>query len=296
MVMSVRSIRINSSEYPENLRTIIDPPEELFVRGTLREKDAVAVAIVGSRNASLYGLRASEDLAYDLASMGITIVSGMARGIDTAAHRGAIKARGRTIAVLGSGHGDIYPSENKKLYDMIAENGAVVTEFDHDAPPHQRNFPRRNRIISGLSIGVVVVEATRVSGSLITARLALEQGRDVFAVPGKINSPTSAGTNDLIRDGACLVQTAEDVIEELGLKALRAQPADEPLIVERPALTEKESAVLRALSDEPVYIDEISERSDVSARELESILLLLEIKKVISVLPGRFYVTAGARV
>src|SRR3989338_625396 len=182
----IRKITIEDAEYPENLKNIYDPPKVLHVNGRLLPQDKMAVALVGSRRASIYGLETCEHLAYELAAAGVTVVSGMARGIDSAAHRGALRAKGRTIAVLGSGHDNIYPPENVKLYAEIARSGAVVTEYENAAPPLPGNFPKLNRIISGLSLGVVVVEAARNSGALITARLALEQGREVLAVPGKI--------------------------------------------------------------------------------------------------------------
>ncbi len=191
--MAIRKIALDDLEYPKNLRNIHRPPKQLYVNGTLLETDEIAVALVGSRRASLYGIETSEKLAYELALRGVTVVSVMARGIDTAAHRGALKARGRTIAVMGSGHGDIYPPENVELYGQIIKSGAVVTEYENDMEPLPYNFPQRNRIISGLSLGVVVVEAAKDSGALITATIAAEQGREVFALPGKISSTTSSG-------------------------------------------------------------------------------------------------------
>src|SRR3989338_9654267 len=208
----IRKITIDDKEYPKNLRNIYDPPKQLYVNGTLLGQDEMAVALVGSRRATQYGLEACEKLAYELAIRGVTIVSGMARGIDSAAHRGALRAKGRTIAVLGSGHNNIYPPENEKLYHEIVRNGAVVTEFENDMPPLPENFPQRNRIISGLSLGVVVVVAARNSGALITANFALEQGRDVFALPGKVDSQTSFGTNGLIKQGAKLVSCVDDIL------------------------------------------------------------------------------------
>ncbi|MCM8760904.1 MAG: DNA-processing protein DprA, partial [Candidatus Omnitrophica bacterium] len=210
--MAARKINIDDPEYPKNLKNIHKPPKELYVNGTLEKRDEIAVAIVGSRRASMYGLEMAEKLAFELALRGVTVVSGMARGIDSAAHKGALKANGRTIAVMGSGHNVIYPPENRRLYDQIITSGAVITEYEDDMPPLPENFPARNRIISGLSLGVVVVEAARNSGALITANFAAEQGREVFAVPGKVSSATSAGTNELIKDGARLVQSVEDII------------------------------------------------------------------------------------
>ncbi len=204
-------------EYPQNLKNILYPPIVLYVKGRLKPQDCNSIAIVGSRLASFYGLSCAEKLAGELANYGLTVVSGMARGIDTASHRGALKQNGRTIAVIGSGFNRIYPPENKGLCEEIAGSGAVISEFPIDTPPEKENFPRRNRIISGLSLGVVVVEAARNSGALITADFALEQGREVFALPGKVDSSTSFGTNELIKQGAKLVSCVDDIIEEFAL-------------------------------------------------------------------------------
>lgn len=214
--MRIKKIAINSKEYPKNLKNIYNPPGELFVSGDILSSDSNAIAIVGTRRATHYGLEQCEKLSYELASRGITIVSGMARGIDSAAHRGAIRAGGRTIAILGSGHNNIYPPENRKLYEQITKNGAVISEFPSDTPPLRTNFPKRNRIISGMSKGVVVVEAPRKSGALITADFALEQGRDVFAMPGNVSSVKNSGTHWLIKEGAKLIENAWDILEELG--------------------------------------------------------------------------------
>lgn len=300
----IRKITMDDAEYPKNLRNIYDPPKQLYVNGTLLAQDEFAVALVGSRRASIYGLEACEKLAYELASRGVTVVSGMARGIDSAAHRGALKARGRTIAVMGSGHNDIYPPENKELYAEIAKTGAVVTEYENDVPPLPENFPKRNRIISGLALGVVVVEAARNSGALITARLALEQGREVFAVPGKISSNTSAGTNELIKDGAKLVQSVDDILEELShldIKPLSSEEkakSDDSIAKMTKAyiynsLTEDERKIYKILSDEPIYIDEISEKSKLKPAVTTKVLLNLELKRLVKELPGKLFVIRG---
>lgn len=210
-----RTLSLLDKDYPANLKYIYDPPSILYIKGNILPEDTIAVAVVGSRRATYYGLKNAENLGFQLAAGGITIISGLARGVDSAAHRGALKARGRTIAVLGSGLNKIYPRENEELVEEIAQNGAVISEFALDTPPLRQNFPRRNRIISGLSLGVVVVEAAKRSGALITANFALEQGREVFALPGKIDSFTSKGTHDLIKQGAKLVESIEDIIEEL---------------------------------------------------------------------------------
>lgn len=201
--------------YPQNLKNIPGKPIVLYVKGELKQEDNFSIAVVGSRRASFYGLSCAQKFAADLSAEGLTIVSGMARGIDTYAHRGALAKKGRTIAVIGSGFNHIYPPENNELAEEIFKNGAVVSEFPMDMRPLAQNFPRRNRIISGLSLGVLVVEAAQNSGALITADFALEQGRDVFALPGKIDSRTSWGANELIKDGAKLVSTAGDIMEEL---------------------------------------------------------------------------------
>ena len=200
--------------YPKNLLNIYDFPPFLYVKGTLREDD-ICIAVVGSRLASTYGRFSTERLCRELALKGVTIVSGLARGIDTAAHKGCLAAKGRTIAVLGCGMDIIYPKENKDLFEKIPLQGAIITEFPFGTPPNGPNFPARNRIISGLSLGVVVVEASYRSGSLITARVALEQGREVFAVPGSIDADGSKGTNKLIKDGAKLIESADDILEEI---------------------------------------------------------------------------------
>jgi len=214
--VNIKRISLKSGEYPENLKNIYKPPSEIYICGSILPQDKNAIAIVGTRRASSYGLEECRKLSYNLALRGITVISGMARGIDTAAHNGALQAGGRTIAVLGSGHNHIYPPENKKLYYEIIENGACVSEFKPDTRPFRTNFPRRNRIISGLAIGVVVVEAPERSGALITANFALEQGREVFAMPGNINSTKSSGTNKLIKEGAKLVEDVQDILDELG--------------------------------------------------------------------------------
>ncbi len=210
-----RTLSFSDKGYPTNLKYIYDPPPTLYVKGNILPEDNIAIAIIGSRRATYYGLKNAENLSFELAAGGITIISGLARGVDSAAHRGALKAGGRTIAVLGSGLNIIYPPENEKLAREILQCGAVISEFPQGTAPLRQNFPRRNRIISGLSLGVVVVEAAKRSGALITANLALEQGREVFALPGKIDSFTSRGTHDLIKQGAKLVESAEDIIEEL---------------------------------------------------------------------------------
>jgi len=297
----IRKITIDDAEYPKNLRNIYNPPKQLYVNGTLLEQDEMAVALVGSRRATMYGLQMAEKLAFDLAVAGVTVVSGMAVGIDTAAHRGALRARGRTIAVLGSGHGNIYPPQNEKLYEEIAKTGAVVTEYEHDTEPFPFNFPARNRIISGLSLGVVVAEAARNSGALITADFAAEQGRTVFAVPGRISSSTSGGANELIKDGARLVQSVDDIMEELRLVEMKTVPAEKKAVytekIEKKtrayiynSLTDDERMVYKALSDEPMHIDDLYKKTGLGPAKASKVLLNLELKKVIRELPGKQFV------
>lgn len=297
----IQKITIDDPEYPKNLKHIHKPPKALYMNGELLAADEMAVALVGSRRPSFYGLEICEKLAYDLALRGVTIISGMARGIDSAAHRGALRAKGRTIAVLGSGHGRIYPPENTKLYEEIAKGGAVISEFENDIGPLPYNFPQRNRIISGLSIGVVVVEAAKNSGALITSDYALEQGREVFAVPGKVSSQTSAGTNGLIKDGAKLVQTAEDILEELEnfkitpVPVKEPRPADETKLQKTKAyvynsLTENERKVYKALSDAPMHIDDILEQSCLDIAKGSKALLGLELKKLVRQLAGKQFI------
>ncbi|MCM8790944.1 MAG: DNA-processing protein DprA [Candidatus Omnitrophica bacterium] len=302
--MAARKINIDDPEYPKNLKNIHKPPKELYVNGTLEKRDEIAVAIVGSRRASMYGLEMAEKLAFELALRGVTVVSGMARGIDSAAHKGALKANGRTIAVMGSGHNVIYPPENRRLYDQIITSGAVITEYEDDMPPLPENFPARNRIISGLSLGVVVVEAARNSGALITANFAAEQGREVFAVPGKVSSATSAGTNELIKDGARLVQSVEDIIEELKIREMEPISSEDRKKIDSKiekmtrayiynSLTKDERTLYKILSEEPLHIDEITFRSGFDTAKVSKLLLGLQLKKLIREIPGKQFVRKG---
>ena len=214
----VEVITIDEDQYPKNLKHIYNPPRVLYVKGKLIPEDYYSIGIVGSRKASFYGQQNAERLGSELAQKGFTVISGMARGIDTYAHKGALKAKGRTIAVLGSGINVVYPPENKTLMDEISRNGAVISEFPIDTRPNRQNFPMRNRIISGLSMGVLVIEAARKSGALITASFALEQGREVFSLPGRVDMSTSRGTLGLIKEGAKLVESVDDILEELHSK------------------------------------------------------------------------------
>jgi len=291
---NVKIITILDKDYPENLKQIYDPPSVLYIRGEIVSYDRNSISIVGSRRASFYGLSSADRLSFELASLGITIVSGLARGIDTQAHKAAIRAGGRTIAVLGSGLLHIYPPENKELIEEIAKKGAVVSEFSLDTPPLGRNFPRRNRIISGFSLGTIVVEAAVNSGALITADLALQQGREVFAVPGAMDSNTSLGTNNLIKDGAKLVMGVEDILEEikdrLELYSVVEQQKQENNKVNKQdfILCDKEiNRVYDFLSERPKHIDEIIEATRLDFSSLSRILLALQLKRLIKELPGK---------
>lgn len=293
--MNVRMVLYKSPEYPELLANIADPPPILFVRGELLPQDKAAVAIVGSRAASQQGLAVTRRLARELACAGITVVSGMARGIDSEAHRGALAVGGRTIAVLGCGPNVIYPPENRELFSRIIEQGAVVSEYSLDVGPDAVHFPSRNRIISGLCLGVTVVEAAPQSGSLITARLALEQGREVFAVPGHVDSMRSRGTNRLIRQGARLVETAEDILEELApmMEAwIRPHPeSPKEKIQEKEGLSAEEEKLLSMLEEEEeAHIDTLILKSGFPPSKTGSLLLQLELKGKIRQLPGKRFV------
>jgi DNA processing protein len=283
-------------DYPRLLREIPDPPPFLYVSGRL-DSSALKIAVVGSRNATGYGLTTTKNLCAGLASLGITIVSGMARGIDTAAHEGALVGGGKTIAVLGSGLERVYPAENEKLFHRISENGAVVSEFALLTEPEGHNFPLRNRIISGMSLGTVVVEATKKSGSLITARLAAEQNREVFAVPGSIQSFKSTGTHTLIKQGAKLVEHAQDIVEELTPffepnkhpETSLPDETDENLA----SLTTDESQVYEALEPYPIHIDKLVRKISMEPGKLSSILLKLELNGMIQQLPGTFFILSN---
>jgi len=282
----VKIITFSDSDYPSLLRHIHDPPPVLYVRGKVHG-DSLNIAIVGSRNPTSYGRTVTERLSGDLAQRGFTVVSGMARGIDAAAHIGALATEGKTVAVLGSGMGTIYPAENKSLFYRIAESGAVISEFPFLTPPEAHNFPVRNRIISGLSLGTVIVEATHRSGSLITARLAAEQGREVFAVPGSITSFKSMGTHRLIKQGAKLVEHVEDILEELNLD----QPIPSIDTKEKPAipLTPEEKKILNELSPYPIHIDKLVRNLSLSAAQVSSLLLQLELKGLVTQSPGKLF-------
>ncbi len=284
--------------YPALLLHIPDPPPVLYCHGEL-VGSACHIAMVGSRKATSYGLSSARKLSRGLAVRGITVVSGMARGIDSAAHNGALAGGGPTIAVLGSGLERIYPAENRKLFNRIADNGAVISEFPLDAGPEAHHFPQRNRIISGMSLGTVVVEAAKRSGSLITARLAAEQGHEVFAVPGSIQAATARGTHQLIKQGAVLVETAEDIIKEvapqIGLQEISTQTVDKGKggAVASFSLSVTERKIWDAIGPYPMHIDELARRCAQDMANLTAALCQLEIKGAVNQEPGKFFVRNG---
>ena len=297
----VRVVCRDDAEYPKNLREIYDPPLVLYVKGTLTERDALAIAVVGSRRTTLYGQEMARKLAFQLARVGVTVVSGLARGIDTSAHNGALQAKGRTVGVIGCGIDIVYPAENKKLADEIVEKGgAVVTEFPFGVQPDRQNFPMRNRIISGWSLGVVVVEANLKSGALITANQAGEQGRQVFAVPGRADSILSKGANKLIKDGAKLTEDMEDILSEFEYLLPKGATESTELGLEgkgtKPALqlSKMEEKVMARVGNEEVAIDEIIRASGLTTACVSATLLALEMKRLVRQLPGKQYVRNAA--
>lgn len=272
--------------FPKLLSEIYDPPLLLYVRGALSKVDAHAIAMVGTRQSTLYGHQTAERLARQLAASGVTVVSGGARGIDSAAHEGALQSGGRTIAVLGTGLDIVYPAENIKLYERIAEQGAVITQFPFGRRGDKQSFPIRNRIVAGMTQGTVVVEANRASGALITANFAAEYGRTVYAVPGRIDSPRSAGCHDLIKDGAQLCESAEDVLAEFAhLNAIAPEQVERPM----PTLSHPEQQIFNVLTHEAMQQDEIIRRSELPAAQVSVALLQLEMKKLIQQHPGRLF-------
>ncbi|MFH1226351.1 MAG: DNA-processing protein DprA [Planctomycetota bacterium] len=298
---NIKIISCEDENYPENLKNIFDYPLVLYVKGDIKNvlsKEGFAIAMVGSRRATLYGEAQASRLSYVLAGYGFCIVSGLARGIDAAAHNGCLKCKGGyTVAVLGNGLSRIYPPEHKKLAERIIESGgALISELPIQTPPLSQNFPARNRIISGLSLGVVVVEAPLKSGALITADLALDQGREVFAIPGKIDNPFSHGCHKLLKQGAKLVENAEDILEELPLMSYSRSPVADKAIAARSNTTRKpleykEELIISKLNkDEPKHIDDIIDATGLPAAIVSSILLMLELKQLIRQIPGKGYV------
>jgi DNA processing protein len=293
---SVNIITYQDELYPKRLLNIYDRPPYIYVRGTLYKED-INIAIVGSRQASTYGKYTTERISRELALKGVTVVSGMARGIDSAAHRGAITAHGRTIAILGSGLDVIYPPENKKLFEDIIQNGAVISEFPLGTPPRSSNFPARNRIISGMSHGVVIVEAGEKSGSLITARLALEQGREVFAVPGSIDSAGSRGTNKLIKQGAKLIENTDDILEEIMPQieittALKTSPntgLEKIMNEHHKTLNEIDRKIFDSVSPGRIHIDDLISSTGLSSADTLSALTAMELEGIVQQHPGKFF-------
>lgn len=286
----VRIVTSAEDDYPPSLESLPDAPPLMFLRGRFSAGDSLAVGIVGTRHATQYGLREAARFARDLARSGVTIVSGMARGIDAAAHRGALEAGGRTIAVLGGGLAHIYPPEHKGLCSEIAAAGAVISEYAPDAPPRGPMFPQRNRLISGLSLGVLVVEAAGRSGSLITARHAAEQGREVFALPGPVTSRVSHGCHTLIRDGAHLVTSVDHILEGLG-PAERSIPTDDGHQLRQPGellLNDQERAVLEVIDTQATSIDVITRQSGLPIHRVLSTISVLETRHLIRRLSGQF--------
>ena len=300
--LGVQIITIQNDAYPPLLRQISDPPHVLYVKGALRRQDELAVAIVGSRNCTIYGSEQASRLSHLLTAAGFTIVSGLARGIDTAAHRGALAAEGRTIAVQGCGLALVFPPENAKLAQQIIAAGALVSELPLTFEPLAATFPTRNRIISGLSLGTIIVEAHARSGALITAAQALEQNREVMAVPGKVDAPGSFGPHSLIRDGAKLITGIEDILDCLGrvgeiltdhaaVAADRAEQQAQPTLfdIDRIKLTDPERAILDCFDGDTVHIDELIARSNLPAGTANAAATSLQLKGIIRQLPGSYY-------
>lgn len=281
-------------EYPASLREIYDPPIVLYLKGALTAKDKNAVAMVGSRQTTHYGIETARKLAYQLAYVGVTVVSGGARGIDTAAHQGALAAKGRTVCILGTGINSVFPPENKDLFDRIAENGAVLTQFPFNRNGDKQSFAIRNRIVAGMTLGTVVVEADLHSGALITANFATEYGRQVFAVPGRIDSPRSKGCHDLIKKGAKLCEGAEDILSEfeyLFPSSNKPPSPGETGVLPALELSENEQKVYESLSSgDESSIDEVIRRSGLPPSAVSVALLSLEMKRVIRQLPGKLFI------
>ena len=283
-----------SPSYPKSLREIHAPPIVLYVWGELQERDHHAIGIIGARRTTHYGTESAKKLAYQLAYAGLTVISGLARGIDTAAHQGALAAKGRTIAVIGSGLSKLYPPENRGLAEKIRDgNGAIVSEFSMEIEPDRQTFPMRNRIIAGWSHGVLVVEAGLNSGALITASQALEQGRSVYAVPGHINAPSAFGSNRLIQQGAKLVMDASDILDDLQILLPETKPSPEAAARTLPALSDEERRVYDAIESTETAIDDIGRKCQLPSATVSSALLRLELKRLVKQLPGKYFVKLG---
>lgn len=289
--LGISLLTLEDAEYPVNLKNIPDPPPVLYIKGNLKKEDRMAMAIVGTRTASNYGLRIAEKFAKELSEHGITIVSGLAMGIDSAAHKGAIKNKGKTIAVFGNSLEEVHPRSNQKLAEeILRSDGCLISEFPLGTKPDKWTFPRRNRIISGLSLGIIVVEGAQDSGALITAKFGLEQGKEVFAVPGSIETDKSKAPHSLIKDGAKLIENAQDIFDELKhlLPATKEKRKSE--LKNFDALTSGEKKVLDFLSLEPLHIDEISEKTSIDIQSLSALLLDLELNGFIKQLPGKKFI------
>lgn len=291
--LGAAALTLEDADYPALLKELPDAPPVLYVRGSLSTQDNWAVAIVGTRKASTYGRNMAYQLAADLARAGVTVVSGLAVGIDAAAHRGALEAGGRTLAVLPCGIDQVYPPENATLARQIDDHGALLTEFPPGTAAEAKNFPPRNRLISGLSLGVIVVEAGIKSGALITADCAAEQGRDVFAVPGNTTAMASRGTNRLIQDGAKLVITVDDVLTELNLS--REVSVTQTAVQNIAPENEQEQHILQHLGEEPTHIDDLCRLLDMPIAALSSALMLMELKGMVRQVGGMQYILARGR-
>jgi DNA processing protein len=283
--LGIEVIPYYSTNYPSWLKNIDHFPPVIFSRGNILPEDEVAIAVIGTRGATVYGKEIARRFAGDFAKAGATVISGLARGIDTEAHIGALQNNGRTIAVLGCGIDICYPPENGDLMKKIIEHGAVISEFDIGTPPFAQNFPKRNRIVSGLAKAIVAIEAKEKSGVMNTVRWALEQNKDVFAIPGNIYSKTSYGTNRLIKDGAIPVTSADEVLDYLGMKHTKQDRETKEILLDN-----AEKAVWEALSFEPIYLDSIAERIDQPTSTILNVLLKLEIKGYVKQLPGMAFV------
>ncbi len=301
--LGVWLINLEDERYPVVLKRIYDPPPVLYIKGTLAREDNLCISIVGTRRCSLYGQEQASRLAHFLASAGFTICSGMARGIDTAAHQGALSARGRTIAVQGCGLANIFPPENRKLFELISQSGACISELPLRFEPLSENFPPRNRIIAGLSLGTIVIEAPLNSGAMITARAAMENNREVMAVPGKVDSPLSRGAHKLIKEGAKLVESVEDVMEALGYIGEQladhasnaadkaAAKVEQPLFdVRELKLSSNEKTIYERLNKDPSHIEQIIEDTKLTPGSVNAGLVALRLKGLIKQLPGSQFV------
>ncbi len=282
----IQVITWEDDEYPRRLREIDQPPPVLYVLGSLAPADDWAVAVVGTRRMTVYGRQVASELAAFLARQGITVISGLARGVDRVAHEAALQAGGRSIAVLGSGVDRIYPPEHARLAEQMRANGAVVSDYAPGTPPDSANFPPRNRIISGLAMATVVVEASQESGALITASFAANQGRDVFAVPGSIYAPQSKGTNRLIQDGAHPLLAFEDILDVLQLEQVLEKQAARTLLPPDPSVSAAEASLLRILADEPQHVDEICAQSGLPIDQVSATLTLMELKGMVRQVGG----------